>query len=422
MNAIALALGSTVLAIATLQRPEEARVEDTGQIVDFKPHVWGLLLPVPDVPDAARFYTSVLGFEAAGFADSGSALLRSGEFHLSLVRVDDFDADPKRAGVYMNLHVDDLEAISDSVRAAGGQAGEPEVFPLGRAVDARDPFGHRFHLLDVTVGDGSALTGTGIFNLGVSASSFPSIEAFLGSIGFEVYSRDYLPTALPYQKSGVTALVAHDGADQSAPEGDCGGRLLLSVPALSEAVRALERRGVDGLGEPHSSLAGRAVSLRSGDGVQLRLIEHSPAQLAFERLRELHGSWRGESSAGWEAAIEIEVIAGGTVVLQRSNFAAHPGQAMITAYHRDVDRLVLTHYCVAGNQPTLEASDFAADGLSFVYASATNIASRDEGHMDSLRLTFVDDDHFQSRWSWYQSGSETWMEEIRYEREVTDPR
>ena len=87
-------------------------------------------------------------------------------------------------------------------------------------------------------------------------------------------------------------------------------------------------------------------------------------------------------------------------------------------YHMDGDRLLLTHYCEAGNQPRLVASSIedGARTVTFTFLDATNLPSRDHGHMDKAILRFLDDDHFSSRWTWYQDGEETWMEEIVYER------
>lgn len=36
--------------------------------------------------------------------------------------------------------------------------------------------------------------------------------------------------------------------------------------------------------------------------------------------------------------------------------------------------------------------------------------------MDKVVISFVDDTHFTSQWTWYQDGKEKWLEEIKYER------
>jgi hypothetical protein len=36
--------------------------------------------------------------------------------------------------------------------------------------------------------------------------------------------------------------------------------------------------------------------------------------------------------------------------------------------------------------------------------------------MDKVLFRFVSDDEFTTRWTWYQDGQESWMEEIRNRR------
>jgi GH24 family phage-related lysozyme (muramidase) len=146
------------------------------------------------------------------------------------------------------------------------------------------------------------------------------------------------------------------------------------------------------------------------------------ARAAFERFRALEGSWRGKSTKGWTDTAVFRTIAGGSVVTETS-FDAHPGETMLTAYHLDGDRLLLTHYCVAQNQPRLVASTIEEGGgtVTFTFLDGTNLPSRDRGHMDKAVFRFEDADHFTSRWTWYQDGTERWMEEIRMERVRTAP-
>lgn len=143
------------------------------------------------------------------------------------------------------------------------------------------------------------------------------------------------------------------------------------------------------------------------------------ARAVFERLKKLEGKWRGKSTKGWTDTGEYRAIAGGSVVMH-TEFDAHPGETMATMYHMDGDRLLLTHYCVARNQPRLVASEISEDlsTVKFTFLDATNLASRDKGHMDSCIVKFIDDRSFTSKWTWYQDGKESWMEEIVCERAV----
>lgn len=141
------------------------------------------------------------------------------------------------------------------------------------------------------------------------------------------------------------------------------------------------------------------------------------AMKTFERLKKLEGKWKGKSTKGWEEEVSYRVIAAGSVIVANS-FDAHPNETMMTMYHMDGDKLMLTHYCVAKNQPRLVATSFSEDGntITFTFKDATNIPSRDKGHMDKLILKFTDQNNFTSQWTWYQNGKENWMEEIKMKR------
>jgi hypothetical protein len=120
------------------------------------------------------------------------------------------------------------------------------------------------------------------------------------------------------------------------------------------------------------------------------------ARAAFERIKALAGAWEGRSTKGWR------------------EFEAHPGEEMATVFHMDGDRLVLTHYCVAKNQPRLEATSISDGGRTvvFTFRDGGNIPTRDKGHMDAAVFTFDGPDRVTSRWSWYQDGREKWFEDI----------
>ena len=143
----------------------------------------------------------------------------------------------------------------------------------------------------------------------------------------------------------------------------------------------------------------------------------STARSAFDRFKRLEGVWRGESTKGWTEDVTFKVIAGGSAVMETS-FDAHPSETMLTLFAMDGERLRLTHYCVARNQPRLEAKSIG-DGarlVTFEFVDGGNLASRDEGHMDRAVFRFEDENHVTTRWTWFERGQERWLEEIRLTR------
>lgn len=143
----------------------------------------------------------------------------------------------------------------------------------------------------------------------------------------------------------------------------------------------------------------------------------SRARAAFERLKGLSGQWEGKSTKGWTEKIRYQVIAGGSVLMETS-YGAHPDEWMATMFHMDGEHLMLTHYCVAKNQPRLRATEISDDLslITFTFLDATNLPSRDKGHMDKCVVRLAGPDAFTSRWTWYQNGKEDWMEEIEHRR------
>ncbi len=147
-------------------------------------------------------------------------------------------------------------------------------------------------------------------------------------------------------------------------------------------------------------------------------------ELLFARLKALAGRWRARSTKGWTGGDLIRGISRGSAVLFESDFDDDADGGMATLYYLDKGRLLLTHYCEAKNQPTLVATGQSSDGKTvlFTFLSGTGMTSREQGHMDKVLFTFIDNDSYLSQWTWYGAGSEKWLEEIEYHRVSADPK
>ncbi|HWD37580.1 MAG TPA: hypothetical protein VG944_01915 [Fimbriimonas sp.] len=136
------------------------------------------------------------------------------------------------------------------------------------------------------------------------------------------------------------------------------------------------------------------------------------SQSLFNKMKFMQGGWHGESKSGMKEDLDIKLIAGDAVLMETSNLG------MVTMYHLDGERLLLTHYCMAKNQPRLLASEASDDGktVTFTFLDGTNMKSRNVGHMDKVVFEFIDKDTYRSKWTWYQDGKERWMEDFTYRR------
>jgi hypothetical protein len=144
------------------------------------------------------------------------------------------------------------------------------------------------------------------------------------------------------------------------------------------------------------------------------------ARKAFERIQKLEGEWDERSTKGWGGVKIVTVIAGGSAVLSTSRIDPHLGEneSMATVFHMDGDRLLVTHYCVAGNQPRLVATSIRNQGreIEFSFLDATNLKSPEAGHMHRAVFSLDSDDRYRTRWTFYRDGREEWMEEIVHVR------
>ncbi|HET9183440.1 MAG TPA: hypothetical protein VFP59_14990 [Candidatus Angelobacter sp.] len=138
------------------------------------------------------------------------------------------------------------------------------------------------------------------------------------------------------------------------------------------------------------------------------------AQTAFAKLKTLAGTWQAQTSKG-PAQVRYELISGGSVLIEHDNMPGH--DEMLTAYHLDGDKLVLTHYCMAGNQPHMVARRFDPESgeLDFAFAGGTNL-SAGPGHMRDLRLHLISANRLDAAWNFQKNDNSTHTEDLHYTR------
>jgi len=134
-------------------------------------------------------------------------------------------------------------------------------------------------------------------------------------------------------------------------------------------------------------------------------LAQSNAQKTFDTLKALTGNWEGKNNQGQTLRVSFRETAGGSALL--SEIHGQGPKNMISMIHLDGDRLLMTHYCGAGNQPRMKAT-LAPDGKSviFDFIDATNLASADAGHMNHVVFAMPDSDHHTEEWTFLDHGKE----------------
>jgi predicted enzyme related to lactoylglutathione lyase len=99
-------------------------------------------LSVPDVARAASFFSEVLGFRYAPSGDPQRLQVENLTLHHGLTPTDGTPT------LFLCFAVGEVAAASESVRAAGGQAGEPHLEPYGLISDCVDDQGVHFALFE----------------------------------------------------------------------------------------------------------------------------------------------------------------------------------------------------------------------------------------------------------------------------------
>jgi hypothetical protein len=134
----------------------------------------------------------------------------------------------------------------------------------------------------------------------------------------------------------------------------------------------------------------------------------SGTQQPFDSIKALAGNWEGKTQMSDPIQVSFRLTAGGSAVM--SEIVSHmngKSEDMITMFNMDGERLLLTHYCAAGNQPRMKASA-SADGktLTFDFIDATNLSSQDAPHMHRVVFSFIDGNHHTEAWHFAVGGKE----------------
>jgi len=142
----------------------------------------------------------------------------------------------------------------------------------------------------------------------------------------------------------------------------------------------------------------------------------SDAQKSFDQLKTLAGSWQAsvttdppmkEMGEGAITKVSLRVTSRGNALVHEMNDGAgddptrydHP----VTMLYLDGDRLLLTHYCDAGNRPRMAART-SADGKTVEFDFLDVAGSTEYGHMTHAVFTLIDANHHSEDWTYLMPG------------------
>ena len=132
----------------------------------------------------------------------------------------------------------------------------------------------------------------------------------------------------------------------------------------------------------------------------------APAHPQLDRIKKLAGTWVEADNQGKptdKVVSVVKVTAGGSAV--HETFFPGTPMEMLSVYHLDKGDLVMTHYCVLGNQPRMKAGPKSATNqIKWVFAGGTNLDPAKDTHMHGAVVTFVDEDHLEIAGEAWENG------------------
>ena len=132
----------------------------------------------------------------------------------------------------------------------------------------------------------------------------------------------------------------------------------------------------------------------------------SDAQKSFDQLKTLAGSWEGHITTvpqqaeveGKYALVSLRVTSMGNALMHEIKIEGRMDDP-ITMLYLDGDRLLLTHYCDAGNRPRMVAK-VSPEGKTVEFGFLDVVGSTRYGNMHDAVFTTIDVNHHTETWTW----------------------
>jgi len=145
-----------------------------------------------------------------------------------------------------------------------------------------------------------------------------------------------------------------------------------------------------------------------------------PTLASLEKFKTLAGEWvaaeDGDMVKKGDLVARYAVTASGSAVVE----TVFPGSEheMVTVYHADGPDLVLTHYCMEGNQPRMRARGAQGSRFDFAYDGGTNIDPKRDRHMHSATFDLASADEIRSEWSELAEGKPVFVARLHLVRKA----
>lgn len=147
----------------------------------------------------------------------------------------------------------------------------------------------------------------------------------------------------------------------------------------------------------------------------------SEAQLAFDKMKTLEGSWEGRMNTptvpqvdGMLSKVTFRVVSRGHTLMHDMKSDRLPDEP-ITMFVVDNDRLLLTHYCDGDNRPRMTGKA-SADGKTVEFDFIDISGKLNVGHMHHAVFTFIDDNHHTEDWTYMMPGDKPMHARIDLQR------
>jgi hypothetical protein len=146
-------------------------------------------------------------------------------------------------------------------------------------------------------------------------------------------------------------------------------------------------------------------------------LAQSDAQKSFDKMKTLAGTWEGKvttdppmegMASNARVQVTLRITSKGNALVHEMKGAGDPDDPTkydhpVTMFYVDGDRLLLTHYCDAGNRPRMAAQTWA-DGKPLEFAFVDVSGSTQRGHMDHAAFTSNDANHHVEDWIYMMPG------------------